>query len=191
VGVPGPYQVRHGDTLSAIARRFYGHARLWPALWWTNHRLVHNPNVLLAGTNLTLARWHPDREWIMAKALRHIPQPKPVHVPASPTSSQGAADPAPAAPANPPAQPAASSGSVSAGSSFEQCVIRAESGGNPVAQNPTSTASGLYGFLSSTWTAVTGLPGPARDYSVAQQQAAFQKLYAEAGPSPWSAYDGC
>jgi hypothetical protein len=120
--------------------------------------------------------------------------PKPARVAAAataPTSSQGAADPAPAAPADPPAQPAASSGSVSAGSSFEQCVIAAESGGNPTAQNPTSTASGLYGFLSSTWTAVTGLPGPARDYSVAQQQAAFQKLYAEAGPSPWSSYDGC
>ena len=70
-------------------------------------------------------------------------------------------------------------------------VISHESSGNPDAQNPDSTASGLFGFLTSTWTAVTGLPGPARDYSVAAQEAAFNKLYAEDGTAPWAPYDGC
>lgn len=30
-------------------------------------------------------------------------------------------------------------------------LANAESGGNPLAQNPASTASGLYGFTNSTW----------------------------------------
>jgi hypothetical protein len=81
--------------------------------------------------------------------------------------------------------------SYSGGGGFQSCVISRESGGNPDAQNPVSTASGLYGFLDTTWTAVTGLPGPARDYSAAQQTAAFWKLYAEAGTSPWGPSDGC
>lgn len=33
----------------------------------------------------------------------------------------------------------------------EACIIKRESGGNPVAKNPRSTASGLYQFLDSTW----------------------------------------
>lgn len=84
-----------------------------------------------------------------------------------------------------------SSTRITATSSFQACVIQRESGGNPYAQNPSSTASGLYGFLDSTWTAVTGLPGPARDYSVAEQDAAFEKAYAEDGTSPWAPWDGC
>lgn len=76
-------------------------------------------------------------------------------------------------------------------SSFEACVIQRESGGDPTAQNPVSTASGLFGFLDSTWTAVTGLPGPARDYSVATQERAFAREYAIAGTAPWARYDGC
>jgi hypothetical protein len=84
-----------------------------------------------------------------------------------------------------------SSTRITASSSFQECVIQRESGGNPRAQNPSSTASGLYGFLDSTWTSVTGLPGPARDYSVAEQNAGFERAYAQDGTSPWGPYDGC
>ena len=76
------------------------------------------------------------------------------------------------------------------GSWFQQCVIERESHGDPTAQNPWSTASGLYGFLNSTWEATTGLPGPARAYSPAIQTAAFWRLYDRDGPSPWWS-DGC
>lgn len=120
-----------------------------------------------------------------------IPSPSPVPppAPAPSPSPYPSYTPVPAqstAYASPP--PQAGSGG---GSAFQACVIARESGGNPEAQNPDSTASGLYGFLDTTWTSVTGLPGPARDYSVAQQDAAFEELYAEAGTSPWAPSDGC
>lgn len=34
---------------------------------------------------------------------------------------------------------------------FLRCVIAHESGGNPRAENPTSTASGLFQFIDGTW----------------------------------------
>lgn len=57
------------------------------------------------------------------------------------------------------------------------CIRKYESGGNYRAQNPVSTASGAYQFLDSTWQSVTGLPGRAMNYSPAQQDAAFWKLW--------------
>lgn len=198
VVMPLAYTTRDGDTFSSIARRMLGHASRWPALWYANRRLARNPDALRTGLHLTLAvPAHPVHAWLAARALAAIPKPEPKPKPeprpadtrlaATPAAAPAApAAAAPAAPAAPPAQQV----TVSAGG-FEACVIQAESGGNPVAQNPSSTASGLFGFLNTTWTAVTGLPGPARAYPAAQQEAAFQKLYAEAGTAPWAAYDGC
>ncbi|WMI33651.1 hydrolase [Streptomyces phage Patelgo] len=57
------------------------------------------------------------------------------------------------------------------------CIRRHESGGNYRALNSSSGASGAYQFLDSTWQAVTGLPGKAMNYSPAQQDAAFWKLW--------------
>jgi hypothetical protein len=76
------------------------------------------------------------------------------------------------------------------GGAFEACVIFHESRGDPSAQNPHSSASGLYGFLSSTWRNVTGTAGPARAYSSAIQHLAFLKLFASVGRSPWAG-SGC
>ena len=93
------------------------------------------------------------------------------------------------APVAAPAGPAPSSYSAASGS-FQQCVIQAESGGNPSAVNASSGAGGLYGFLPSTWQALghSGLP---QNASVAEQNQAFQQQYAQSGGSAWSAYDGC
>jgi glucan-binding YG repeat protein len=57
------------------------------------------------------------------------------------------------------------------------CIRKYESGGNYRALNPSSGASGAYQFLDSTWRAVTGLSGKAMNYSPAQQDAAFYKLW--------------
>lgn len=66
------------------------------------------------------------------------------------------------------------------------CIRKYESGGNYTAQNPSSTASGAYQFLDSTWQAVTGLPGRAMNYSPATQDAAFWKLWNNGrGASQW------
>lgn len=66
------------------------------------------------------------------------------------------------------------------------CIRKYESGGNYQAQNPSSSASGAYQFLDSTWTAVTGLPGSAKNYSPSTQDAAFFELWNNgAGAHNW------
>lgn len=57
------------------------------------------------------------------------------------------------------------------------CIRKYESGGNYRAINSSSGASGAYQFMDSTWTSITGLPGKAMNYSPAQQDAAFWKLW--------------
>jgi hypothetical protein len=86
-----------------------------------------------------------------------------------------------AAPAPAPAPVSLTSGM----SSFEQCVAWRESGDNPAA-----SSAGLFGILPSTWASL-GFPGTAGTSSVALQKAAFDKLYAQDGTSPWAPYDGC
>ncbi|HZC60499.1 MAG TPA: LysM peptidoglycan-binding domain-containing protein [Streptosporangiaceae bacterium] len=75
--------------------------------------------------------------------------------------------------------------STGAPGSFQQCVAWRESG-----NNPTASSSGLYGILPSTWASL-GYSGTAGSASVAQQNQAFQQLYAQDGTSPWAPYDGC
>jgi hypothetical protein len=181
--VPDHYTVKSGDTLSSIARHEYGSARTWPALWWVNRHKVHNPEMIQVGQRLTLSSWHPHKAWLNRVALAAIPAPPPAPV----------AAPAPVTAAAPATvtQPASTSTATYSGSgSYQQCVIAAESGGNPSAVNPSSGAGGLYQFLPSTWAALghSGLP---QNASVAEQNQAFQQEYAQSGGSAWSPYDGC
>jgi LysM repeat protein len=182
---PSDYVVRPGDTLSSIARRVYGSAASWPALWWINKAQIRNPNAIEVGQHLKLSAWHPQIDWLVRAAISAIPQPVRVIVRTVSYSRS-----APRAIVQP-VYHAVESDVYSGGSGFMDCVIRAESGGNVTAQNPYSSASGLFGFLDSTWEAITGLAGPARDYSASEQTRAFEKEYAEAGTSPWAPYDGC
>ena len=96
---------------------------------------------------------------------------------------------APAAPGGGPTQTVQSTIYSTAGGSFAGCVVTRESGGNPRAVNPSSGAGGLFQFLPSTWASL-GYSGAPQNASVATQYAAFQKLYAEMGRSPWAS-DGC
>ena len=61
---PPHYTVRPGDSLSGIARREYGSAADWPALWWINRHAVPDPDVLAAGQRLRLSTWHPRQAWL-------------------------------------------------------------------------------------------------------------------------------
>jgi len=83
-----------------------------------------------------------------------------------------------------PASTSTSSGTGSAPSSFQQCVAWRESSNTP------TDPDGLYGILPSTWQSL-GYSGTAGQASVAQQDQAFQRLYAQDGTSPWAQYDGC
>lgn len=47
---------------------------------------------------------------------------------------------------------------------FLRCVVHRESRGNPRAQNPTSTASGLFQFLNGTWQAYARESGIGDNY---------------------------
>jgi hypothetical protein len=89
---------------------------------------------------------------------------------------------------------AAPSGQVGTGGmgGFEACVIAAESGGNPRAYNSSSGASGLFGFLLTTWDSLNlGYPGGASTAPATVQEQGFAIEYARAGVAPWAAYDGC
>jgi hypothetical protein len=95
-----------------------------------------------------------------------------------------------ARPADPPGSGSGGSTYRAASGSYEACVIRTESGGNPHAVNSSSGAGGLYQFLPSTWHSL-GYSGSPQDAPVSVQREAFRQLHAQAGTSPWSPSDGC
>jgi hypothetical protein len=72
-------------------------------------------------------------------------------------------------------------------------IVSCESGGNSTAQNPSSSASGLFQFLDSSWAAYGGLKyAPrAKDATPAEQYAVAQNAYARSGLSPWAASRHC
>ena len=78
-----------------------------------------------------------------------------------------------------------SSSLLSGMSAFERCVAWRESG-----DNPTASSAGLFGILPSTWASL-GYPGTAGQAPVTMQKAAFNRIYAQYGTSPWAPYDGC
>ena len=45
-----------GDTLSGIARIFYGDASKWPAIWEANKAAIKNPNVIERGKTITIPK---------------------------------------------------------------------------------------------------------------------------------------
>lgn len=77
------------------------------------------------------------------------------------------------------------------------CVMRGESNGNPGADNPRSSAAGLWQFLRSTWNEmvpreVTGGSydsGAVYDPVASTRAAAW--LWYNVGPSQWNAYRRC
>lgn len=72
-------------------------------------------------------------------------------------------------------------------------VIACESGGRPTATNPSSTASGLFQFLDSSWRAYGGgrYAARAKDATPAQQYEIANHAYAMSGLTPWTASKGC
>jgi len=203
--------VRPGDTLSRIAA---AHRMSWQAIYATppNFRHLASPDLLTVGQRVRIPSRPKRREAEFAARFAAMQPRVPVAtqqpsaaqspaVPAQGSQSQtgtgqagtgqvaGSQVPASQVPASqaPAAQaPAVTQASPSGGtSSFQQCVALHESG-----NNPTASSSGLYGILPSTWSSL-GYSGTAGQASVAQQNAAFGKLYAQQGTQPWAPYDGC
>jgi len=169
--------VKPGETLSSISQKAYGKSADWPAVWWANRHSVSNPSEIRVGQRLRLVS-----KSSVAKMVREAEA-------AAEASDHAAAAAAPTTQAPAPvAEPATTAYTGSGG--FQSCVIQAESGGDASAVNGSTGAGGLYGFLPSTWQSL-GYSGLPEDASVAEQNAAFAKEYAENGASAWSAYDGC
>lgn len=70
-------------------------------------------------------------------------------------------------------------------------IARCESGGSASAQNSSSSASGLYQFIDSTWKAYGGSTARAKDASVSEQRRVAERAFAAEGYSPWNASKSC
>ncbi|MBD1895739.1 PA14 domain-containing protein [Coleofasciculus sp. FACHB-129] len=55
-----PYQIKIGDTLSAIAQRTMGNAAPDYYGWIVNHNSIANPNYIPAGTSIEVPQWLPN-----------------------------------------------------------------------------------------------------------------------------------
>jgi LysM repeat protein len=193
------HTVQPGDTLSGIAAS----AGVPLSKVEAANRWIKNPNLIYAGQVVHV----PDgRSGITPMAPTSYQAPAASSAPSASSDTSAAASTTPAestgtssastgysASAGTSASTGTSSASTgtssastgSSPSSFQQCVSWRESG-----NNPTASSSGLYGILPSTWASL-GYSGTAGAASVAQQNQAFQQLYAQDGTSPWAPYDGC
>jgi LysM repeat protein len=193
--------VQAGDTLSGIAA---AHHMNWEAIYATppNMKVLSDPNLLTVGERLRIPenpRFRDAQFKAKFAALLATDFASPEQAPVgeqAPVSeqapgSQQQAEPAQSQPAQTDQAPAqaqdqpSEGGSLTAGmSSFEQCVAFRESTDTP------TDPDGLFGILPSTWASL-GYSGTAGQASVSEQEAAFNKLYAEEGSQPWAPYDGC
>ena len=54
------YEVKKGDSLSKIARHFYGKADLWPKIYEANRSSIENPDLIYPGQELKIPDLEPD-----------------------------------------------------------------------------------------------------------------------------------
>jgi LysM repeat protein len=195
---PTTYTVQSGDSLSAIAARFYHKQAAWPVLYWRNHGEVRWANDIEVGQVLRI----PAEPATIPAAPAQLSPPaitttsdfRPKHASTSPVVAQSAPAPAPAAAAAPaPAAPAPSGAAPSGpwpGGAFGACVVERESGGNPDVWN-ASGHWGLYQFSASTWAEYGGNPGDFGHAGIGEQEAVFMNALARGGEFNWAPYDGC
>jgi LysM repeat protein len=175
--LPAKYVVKPGDTLASIAKHLYFSSDYWTVLYWANHGQIKYANEINAGQVLSVPA-KPSKVPSGPKALAASPAPTSYSSASTTTTT--------------PAQTESSSTGTGTGtgSSFQACVIAAESGGNPQVMS-SSGYYGLYQFSASTWAAYGGNPADFGHASVAEQNRVFDNAIAAGGASNWSQYDGC
>jgi LysM repeat protein len=188
------YTVKSGDTLSAIAEQFYQNPAYWPVLYWANHSQIKYANMIQVGQVLTV----PAKPATIPGAPSVLGPSAPAPAPSTASysapvsyeqSSPVQTESAPVQQAAP-VQAAASTVSTAGDSSFQSCVIAAESGGNAQVMN-ASGHYGLYQFSASTWAEYGGNPADFGNASAAEQNQVFDNAIAAGGQSNWAPYDGC
>jgi LysM repeat protein len=180
---PVKYTVKSGDTLSAIAQRYYKDPNFWPAIYWANHSRVRYANIISVGQVLT----------VPAKPAHAQAAPSIVAPASAPVHTSSYAPPVSArrsAPSEQTSSAASTTVSTSGDSAFQACVISRESGGNSQVMN-SSGHYGLYQFSASTWAAYGGNPADFGHASVSEQNRVFSSAMAAGGESNWAPYDGC
>ena len=68
------YTVRSGDTLSGIARKFYGNSARWTWIYAANRSKISNPNSIYVGGKLTIPFHAPSGA--VSYSPRHAKQPQ-------------------------------------------------------------------------------------------------------------------
>ena len=139
------YQVRSGDSLSAIASRYYHNAAAWQYLYHENEKTISNPDMLYVGQELLVPATAPAHYTLSGYAPRHAK-------PARETRTAGGSTSDSAARGSSVIVQAAAQGHYScsgleqiweaAGGSSARAftaaeIAMAESGGNPNAISPT------------------------------------------------------
>jgi LysM repeat protein len=189
--LPATYVVKSGDTLASIAQDLYHSPDYWPVLYWANHGKVKYANEIQPGQVLTVSAKPakiPGAPGVLA------PTPAPTTSTASygaSYSSAGASSAGASSASTAAAAPVQSASTYTgSSSSFQACVIAAESGGNSQVTN-SSGHYGLYQFSASTWAAYGGNSADFGNASVAEQNQVFDNAIAAGGQSNWAPYDGC
>jgi hypothetical protein len=175
------HTVQAGDTLSGIAAQ----SGVSLARVEADNPQITNPNVITVGELVHVwggsASLAPLRAQAGASSHGSPSQGSTTHGSTAQASDSQASD---SQSSSTPADTSAGTSPGSAPSSFQQCVAWRESSNTP------TDPDGLYGILPSTWASL-GYSGTAGEASVAQQNEAFQRLYAEDGTQPWAPSDGC
>jgi hypothetical protein len=159
---------------------------------------------LVYGLLLGLALWAVvGAVWFVVDQVRAEAAPLPVPTATVPLTAY-VERPAPSSPARPgptvtvtvtrTAQPASRGRTAplrASDEAFLRCVVQRESRGDPRAENPTSTASGLFQFLDGTWQAYSAEAGIGEQYRRASaapasvQWALARWVVKEKGKYPW------
>jgi LysM repeat protein len=173
------YQVQNGDSMWSIAQEFHVD---WYNLAADNG--LHMYSVLHPGTVLVIPNaGEPPHAAMPLTPGATASSSSSTTTPASSTSTSSTTS------TTTPTTASSASTSSAGESSFEQCVISHESGGDPDATN--GQYWGLFQFSEATWVAYGGNASEWGNASAGAQEQVFANAVAAGGESNWAPYDGC
>ena len=174
------HEVVRGESLSLIAQCELGDAGRWVELLELNGDKITNPDIIVAGWQLTLPEGAtgecPTEPVVQAASA---PSPAAPSEAAAPRAATSKAASAPEPRATPQAQPSG----TSSGSGLN-AIKACESGGDYGAVSSSGKYRGAYQFDQQTWESVGGSGDPA-NASPAEQDRRAAALQQQRGSSPW------